>query len=214
MIYIIGYENATLLNCIKKIMSLRKYYPSIMVVILLYLPSLLFSQSSPVSSYEVQPGAGCTVLIRWETAAIVDTLNYEIERSSDSHNWKVIARERTRSAHKYVVFDTQPVDSLNYYRIKQVGRNNIPAYSQVKCINLVRSLEIYIWPNPSSEVLYVTAPFMSGSMDIFDTGGLQVRKIIIVDFTTSISTTGLAGGVYFLHIRHGDLFTVQRFVKE
>lgn len=191
-----------------------KYIFTLITGILLFIPSIVFGQSVPFLSYEVQPGAGCTVLLRWEISAGADTLNYEVERSSDKQSWKVISREHIRSTHKYVVFDTQPADSINYYRIKQVGRSNSYVYSAVKSIQLFKAYEIYLWPNPVSEVLNVTTPFMSGTMDILDTNGLLVRKIIIVDFNITISTIGLARGVYFLHIRHADLYTVQRFVKE
>jgi len=191
-----------------------KYTISVMAFLLLLIPSLLVGQASPFLSYEVQPGAGCTVLIRWEASATGDTLNYELERSSDKQNWKVIAREPVRKTHKYIVFDTKPDDSLNYYRVKQVSNKNPSAYSPVKCVQLVRAFEIFLWPNPSTDVLYVMSPFMTGSMDIFDATGILVRKIVIVDFTTSISTIGLAAGIYFLHIRHADIYTVQQFIKE
>src|SRR5690242_6855534 len=107
-------------------MGAGKYIFTIITGWLLFIPSLLPGQSVPFLSYEVQPGAGCTVLLRWEALAGADTLNYEIERSSDNQNWKVIARELKRSSHKYVVFDTQPADSLNYYRVKQVSKGNSP----------------------------------------------------------------------------------------
>jgi hypothetical protein len=187
---------------------------TVISALLLLLPALVAGQSNPFTSYDVQPGAGCTILIRWEAPAAADTLNYEIERSTDGQNWKVISCEHRRSNHKYLVFDTQTVDSLNYYRVRQVINLNTSVYSQVKCIQFVRAFEIYLWPNPANEVLYVTTPFLSGTMDIFDTSGFLVRKIIIVDFTTAISTIGLPEGVYFLHIRHADLYTVQRFLRE
>ena len=136
-------------------MSVPKYIYAVIAGLLLSIPSVMVGQSGSFHSFEVQPGAGCTVLIRWEASAGVDTLNYEVERSSDRQNWKVIARERIRASHKYVVFDTQPVDSLNYYRVKLVSTNKINIYSQVKSINLVRALEIYIWPIPSSEMLSI-----------------------------------------------------------
>src|SRR5690242_20028771 len=173
-------------------MFLAKYIFSAIVGIVLFNSSLLYAQPNQFLSYDVQPGAGCTILIRWEVPAGTDTVNYILERSNDKKNWKMIAGERIRNSHKYIVFDTKPEDSLNYYRVKLDNNSPIPVYSPVKSIQLVRAFEIYLWPNPATDMLYVMTPFMSGTMDIFDSTGILVRKIIIVDFNNSISIIGLA----------------------
>jgi hypothetical protein len=53
------------------------------------LPAMLFYlQTGPFISFNVQPGAGCTVLIQWETVPEGDTLKFEVERSNDKKNGK------------------------------------------------------------------------------------------------------------------------------
>jgi hypothetical protein len=62
--------------------------------------------------------------------------------------------------------------------------------------------------------VHIKTPFLSGSIDMMDTEGKLIRKIVITDFVIDISTGSLAKGVYFLHIRHGNQFMVQKFLKE
>ena len=43
--------------------------------------SYLFSQTSPFVSFDVQPGAGCSIVIQWEVFAGMDTLKFDVEKA-------------------------------------------------------------------------------------------------------------------------------------
>jgi hypothetical protein len=51
-------------------------------------------------------------------------------------------------------------------------------------------------------------------MDIVDSRGKLIRKIIITDFITDLHIGSLAKGIYFLHIRNGNQLLVEKFIKE
>lgn len=176
--------------------------------------AMFYLQTGPFISFNVQPGAGCTVLIQWETVPESDTLKFEVERSNDKKQWKKIAEADVRSSHKYLAIDTEPDDSMNYYRVRQVGSRGHISYSEIKWLKANTAIDIFIWPNPGKEVLYVKTGFLSGGMDIVDSGGKLIRKIIITDFITMIHIGSLAKGIYFLHISNGNQLLVEKFIKE
>jgi hypothetical protein len=63
-------------------------------------------------------------------------------------------------------------------------------------------------------VLHVKTPFVTGSIDIYDEGGMFILKQSINNFITDIATGRLSKGIYFLHIRHDKETFTEKFVKE
>lgn len=195
-------------------MSCIQKFTGVLFGIILIEPVLLFSQTNPFVSFDVQPGAGCSILIQWEIFPDMDTLKYEVEKSTDKQKWEVITKMDAKSSHKYFTMDTEPVDSFNYYRVRQIDNRGKYVYSDTKWIQINTASDIFIWPNPARDLLHLKTPFLNGNIDMMDTGGKLIRKIIITDFITDISIGSLAKGVYFLHIRHESQFLVQKFMKE
>ena len=176
--------------------------------------SFLFSQNSPFISFEVQPATGCSILVQWDAFPGMDTLNYEVEKSRDKQNWEIIAHKNVRSSHQYFTIDNAPGDSLNYYRVKQVGYQNRFFYSEIKWVQVNVVTDVFIWPNPARDIVCVKTPFLSGGIDLTDASGRLIRKIVIADFITEISTVNLAKGIYFLQIRSGNRVLTEKFIKQ
>lgn len=191
----------------------RRIFAPFLAVALLTPGIFVFSQKSPFVSFEVQPGAGCSVLIQWEISAEMDTLKYEAEKSKDKENWETIAHRSLRSSHQYLIIDAAPNDSLNYYRIKLVDNQNRFTYSEIEWVQVNTVSDVFIWPNPARNLLYIKTPFLSGGIDITDANGRLARKIVITDFITELPIESLAKGIYFLSIRTGNRLLIEKFIK-
>jgi hypothetical protein len=182
---------------------------------LLFSPGLLHSQTKPFVLFDVLPAADHTVLIKWGITAEMDTLSFEVERSRDKKNWERIETVNPGILlHSYSITDREPGEGLIYYRIKQAGGKNLSVYTGIKWVQISKTGKLYIWPNPANNILHVKTPFVKGSMDIVDSGGKHIVKIIITDFITDIPAIHLSMGIYFLHVKHGNETLVEKFVKE
>ncbi|MDP4261381.1 MAG: T9SS type A sorting domain-containing protein [Bacteroidota bacterium] len=184
------------------------------LVFLLTRAGQLYGQAEPFISFNVEPGAGHTVLIQWKTVPGNDSLRFEVERSRDKKTWESIADVAARLSHQYSSIDSKPGEGLIYYRVRQVSSGNRFSYTQEKWVQISNTGKLYIWPNPAKDVLHVKTPFVNGSVDIIDPGGKLIQKISIINLVTDVSIAGLSKGVYFLHVRHKNEVLVERFMKD
>jgi len=184
------------------------------LVLLLIRPGLLHSQTVPFISFNVEPGADRTVLFQWRVTPEADTLYFEVERGRDKGTWERIAHVAVQESHQYSSTDPQPGEGLIYYRVRQVGSGERYLYTQVKWVQISKTGELYIWPNPAKNILHVKTPFVKGSMDVVNPEGKLMLKISVINFITDVPTARLSKGIYFLHVRYGNEILVEKFVKE
>jgi hypothetical protein len=119
-----------------------------------------------------------------------------------------------RASHKYVSFDNDLLHGYNYYRVRQLGTQDSLRISSIKPVQVNRNYEIFIWPNPSGEKVYVKTTFLHGFIDVVDANGKLVLSVAITSFITPITTVPLAKGIYFLHIKNGNVDITEKLVKE
>lgn len=78
------------------------------------------------------------VILNWSTAQELNNNNFEIQRSLDGSNWKVIAimlgAENSDNVQEYSYTDKNMTASIAYYRIRQVDLDGKFTYSTVKVI--------------------------------------------------------------------------------
>lgn len=193
---------------------IRRKILAIAIVAFLFWPGLLFSQSETFSTFDVQPCSGDIVVIQWTSIPESDTFPFDVERSRDKITWEKIAHVPAQASHTYFSIDSDPGDGLVYYRVKRFADAASISYSPAKWVQLCPQSELYIWPNPAKDVLYVKTPFVKGSMDIIDPGGKLMMKMNITNFVTDVPTACLSKGTYFIHIRYDNETLVQKVMKE
>jgi hypothetical protein len=92
-------------------------------------------------------------LLQWATAQEQNTKDFYIEHSTDGINWVTIgslpAAGNSNSNRHYNYVHTNPVNGLNYYRIKQTDIDNRYSYSPVRTLSFTRTLQPFtILGNP------------------------------------------------------------------
>lgn len=185
----------------------------------LFILSMLYGvlsaqQGAPLVSFEAQPGANHSVLIEWKAKPQADTLSFELQRSRDQKVWERIVTEPAQSAHLYSFTDSRPGEGLNYYRVGQVTRNKNIAFTGVKWVQVNKTGVLFIWPNPARDMLYIKTPFVTGRIDIVDSGGKPIFNINITALVANVPTDRLLKGVYFIYVKHGNEILVEKFVKK
>jgi Secretion system C-terminal sorting domain len=162
------------------------------------------------------------VLLKWITHSEINNHYFNIERSSNGSNFysldTVIGAGNSVQINKYEFTDINPLNGINYYRLKQTDFNGDYSYSPIK----------YIYMN-SNEAEFMVYPTLStGILNVHFFNQNNIDKIRIIDLSGRIvlshSSVGLPGstnfqldissltqGIYFLYIQ--TLSEMKKIIK-
>src|SRR5450432_1326759 len=159
------------------------------------------------------------VKIDWETAAEVNNDHFTIQRSAKSSSWediKIVAGSgNTNTDTRYSAYDPKPYPGLSFYRLEQTDLDGRISYSVIRQVNIDGSVTINIYPNPVTNLIYVSG---AGKMTIrvHNTSGQLV--VIPVQYARTqyiLNFAGLPPGIYFIHIvQNGNVTTTKEIIKE
>ncbi len=163
--------------------------------------------------------------VNWATAQEVDANNFIIERSTDGINFQYLATKDANgntSANSYYYFkDLNPINGVNYYRIKQIDNNGVVSYSAIASAKIIsnNSNKLSIAPNPTSGLLqFSTASNSIGlnyKLQLVDMSGRTVLSNNgVLTSNNKISIAGVAKGLYLCYVNYGDEQQVQRVIIE
>jgi hypothetical protein len=165
------------------------------------------------------------VRLYWETFNEQGNDYFTIERSSDSNNFheigKVAGAGHSDYLEDYTVFDHNPMNGINYYRIKQADFNNTSSYSKIEAVEINDiDLGLVIYPNPIRnghiKIGLNSNEFSLSDIKIFDARGkLITTKNHIEANYFEIEVDDLPQGVYLVQIRTTSGHNIsKRFVKQ
>lgn len=112
---------------------------------------IVFRQSGvvPVAFISIKAAqAGNAIAVEWKVANEVNTVRYEVEKSTDGRNFSKKGTVIARGADTYNWLDENAVNGFNYYRIKSVDNSGQVKYTQVVKVQLGGKAGITISPNP------------------------------------------------------------------
>lgn len=94
----------------------------------------------------------------WMVAQETDMSFYTVEKSMDGQSYAAIGTITARNVSNitYHFDDPDPQNGLQFYRLKQVGRNGAVNYSQIITVNYKKELVTFIslYPDPVKSTLY------------------------------------------------------------
>ncbi len=157
------------------------------------------------------------VALNWTTAEEINNDYFNVERSASGSNWETIGKVtgvNRSGSHLYSFTDATPLQSLSYYRLKQVDFNGSARYSPVIKVYHRDGQRVKTWPNPAQSFVIAELPGMQvKDIRLFDasgrelTGGLSIQAMGTGRF--HINVNSLPDGLYIL--KAGDI--TSRFVK-
>ena len=105
------------------------------------------------------------ILLYWATASEDDNDFFTIERASHDGEFEIILSEEGagNSIHRidYKTIDAEPLQGINYYRLKQTDFDGTYEYSKVIAVQVGErdhELDLSAYPNPTSDVVNVALP--------------------------------------------------------
>lgn len=167
-----------------------------------------------LASFRVE-AAGHTHVLDWACVSEINTAYFDIERSANGRDFKSIGRTNaagtTEATTNYHFVDAQPLQGMNYYRLKQVDRDGKYAFSKVLSIQNSGAAEIRVYPNPAMQELHVSGlsetpqkySILNHLGQIVLSGTLDARQ-------ATIAIVSLQPGSYLLRVGQTDI----RFTKQ
>lgn len=172
-------------------------------------------------SFEAFLLPSATVRCVWATASEVNNCCFEVEKSLDGNEWKLVGgvsgRGNTFNTNNYEFIDNflnrdnQP--SLVYYRLKQIDFNGEFTYSDIRTVHIKPIASVVIYPNPGNgNITLRWSEQLSGealTVEIIDAIGRKVRSYERMGTDRQIKT-GLPRGTYLVLIKQVNGTTCHR----
>ena len=167
--------------------------------------------------------------LNWTTAQEVNNDHFEIERALDGVNYKIIGRvdsklHSTSLPTDYIFADLNPVNGINFYRLKQVNADGKFNYSNIVAVKFDDPLIsiITINPNPVEKMLRIECNANEATAvncNIYNSDGRLVKSFA-TNFTAGSNTisadvAAIASGTYFIVLsRPNERITEAKFIKQ
>ncbi len=150
------------------------------------------------------------VLLNWRLQNDNGVTKYEIQYSTDGNNFSklnTIANNNITANYNYT--HTNPKNGFNYYRIVAYDLFNQPFYTEVKSVKYQNEFKANIYPNPASNVLYLSTNitnYKNYDYTIFDINGKKVINNILTESATSkgIDISKLTTGTYVMLVTNNN----------
>ena len=162
---------------------------------------------------------GKNALLQWKTTNEVNTLQFEVERSTDGLNFEKISKvtaSNSSGTHNYMYTDNTPANGINYYRLKQVDSDGHYIYSAVAVVVFEKNTALNIYPNPAADRIAIeyAGDQKKVTLIIFDGTG---RKVFTKEFVNQnilqADISGLVKGVYTLQLNNGAGQSFSKLIK-
>ncbi|HYO22456.1 MAG TPA: T9SS type A sorting domain-containing protein, partial [Flavisolibacter sp.] len=161
-----------------------------------------------------------TVELIWRTENEQNTSHFEVERSRNGIGFTSVGKKQAANSsgeHRYELTDVQPLDGINYYRLKQVDRDGRFVYSPIVRVKFEREREkLKIYPQPAQSTINVVFSGSSQLMvQVYDANGRNVmtehkqnRGVL------TLNVASLAKGAYWIVVTDGTLQQRGQFIKQ
>jgi hypothetical protein len=151
-----------------------------------------------------------TALLDWTTKAEISNAGFMVQKSSDGRSWNDLVWIASKASQgdsylplRYATEDKNLLNGANYYRLQQMDINGNKTLSKVvMVVNNNKQSNVTLYPNPTSDVLHITAktPFVNQTYTLTNLAGQTILKAIANGNNLDINVAAIANGAYVLQI--------------
>lgn len=157
-----------------------------------------------------------TVTLKWKAQQENNNESYQVERSSDSQEWfrigEVKAVTTSSVAQSYSFTDQQPINGMNYYRLRMVNKDGKYGITTIKATRIGGNIkDVVIFPNPAhnnASLFFDEKITGTLSVAIYNPNG-QLLETLTSSANTNVLSLDLsrfAKGNYFVSIQGSSGF--------
>lgn len=147
-----------------------------------------------------------TALLKWQTLSETNNSYFTIEHSADARRFapigKILSNGNTSQGHDYHFTHANPVNGMNYYRLKMVDVNGKAEYSSVRIVAFGKNNNtLTIFPNPAGTKTTLLLDGNDGEklfVKLIDGAGRTVKQlgVTIKNQQAELALEGLHKGMY------------------
>ena len=152
-------------------------------------------------------------ILDWKVEPVSQFSHFEIEKSTDGHNFSKIGNVNPGTASDYSFTDSDVKGSAQYYRLKMVDLDGTYKYSDIIVARNGGNNKLTITPNPAKNYLSVIGITRKGELTISDLSGKQLSRQIVNAQSVSINIDFLQSGMYLLQYFDGEQRKTIKFIK-
>ena len=164
-------------------------------------------------------------MLDWTTSKEINNSHFDIERSSNGTNFLTIGKVEGNGSssvnQSYQFIDPNPINGINYYRLKQVDKDGSFKYSNVLSINnSSNNQSVLIYPNPITSNLTIEVKGNSTdsyNLNIINSRGEVVKTYCLNSLKESYYVGDLSAGAYLIEIRKAndnELVNTSKLIKK
>ena len=164
-----------------------------------------------------------SVILKWQTSSENNLSHFIIQRSTTIQDFKSIgylsANGNTNFSINYKSVDYNPLQGLNFYRLKMVDIGGKFSFSKIVSITIKNDFTFRISPNPPKDVLHVNINGLheNVAIQIIDVNGNKVKEIKVLlsgDDLISLDIHNLSSGIYNIKLYAAIKTEVIKFIKK
>jgi hypothetical protein len=168
------------------------------------------------------------VLLNWTTATEVNNHIFEIERRTETTDFRTIGyvdgNGTTTEPRSYSYIDRTAESGINYYRLKQVDYSGTYSYSDIVEVDVTGPLTFNLlqnYPNPfnPSTVIEFSLPenVSNVKLSIYNVLGIKVAELVNKNleaghYSYEWDASNVAGGTYFYELRTENFVSVKKMI--
>ncbi len=146
---------------------------------------------------------GNYVSLDWSTASEINNMGFDVEVSYDNKNWNrfvfVDGNGNSNVVVKYNAKDMNPVNGVNYYRLKQMDFDGKYEYSGITVVDFNKRTPVIFnySPNPAEHIVYVKHNINKDyQLRIYSVDGRLIIDKAMQSADSSIDISVLVAGFY------------------
>lgn len=167
---------------------------------------------------------GISNLLRWSTTQEINSDHFEIERSFNSTDFKIIgvveSNNNSINKNNYQFNDSTFPKAINYYRLKIIDKDGQFVYSTIRTVNNSNSFSVNLYSNPvgSNLIFRLNSEKQTElSMIITDATGKEVyrNKFLAANGSNmkTINVSFLNKGLYYIKFLTANNQATLKFIK-
>ncbi len=163
-----------------------------------------------------------TIRLNWKVDLVSQGEMFVVQKSDDAERFTDLAEIYfADQKFQYQFIDENPLNGLNYYRLKMIDTDGEVNYSPVKVVHVNSHREAYVfYPNPTSGQVFIRMPNTteeSTEIRIFDIHGKLITKQSFDNRTNQLQLSNIGSfnaGTYLIQVfRNAKLVAQNRMAK-
>lgn len=185
--------------------------------------AMIFDSFLPVELIEFSARAmESDVKLSWVTATETNNDYFTIERSRDGRSFEnlgiVFGKGNSTVINEYSFMDNNPLNGMNYYRLKQTDFDGQFSYSEIETVEFGSYNAIKVYPTIVADVVTIeTGSDLETDLTIIirDLTGKEYSSFVIPTKSNrkDISLGDLRAGHYFITIYNNETIETHKFIK-